>query len=100
MAARDEYAANVLQPMLDAATPGGGVYMNEANHLSENWKEGFYGANYDRLLAVKKIYDPESLLYARTAVGSDEWSEDADGRLCRAQRYVRLLIFHCIDRLD
>jgi len=58
--------------------------MNEANHLSENWKEGFYGANYDRLLAVKKIYDPESLLYARTAVGSDEWSEDADGRLCRA----------------
>ncbi len=33
---------------------------------------------------MKKTYDPESLLYARTAVGSDEWSEDADGRLCRA----------------
>lgn len=29
MAARYEYAANVLQPMLDAAIPGGGVYMNE-----------------------------------------------------------------------
>lgn len=84
MAARDEYAATVLQPMLDAATPGGGVYLNEANHLYRNWKEGFYGANYDRLVAVKKTYDPESLLYARTAVGSDEWSEDANGRLCKA----------------
>ena len=83
MAARDQYAATVLQPMLDAATPDGGVYMNEANHLYGNWKEEFYGANYDRLLAVKKTYDPESLLYARTAVGSDEWSEDANGRLCK-----------------
>ncbi|MCJ1395131.1 hypothetical protein MMC18_008012 [Xylographa bjoerkii] len=36
MAARDDYAANVLQPMLDAATPGGGVYLNEANHLYGN----------------------------------------------------------------
>lgn len=70
MAARDEYAATVLQPMLDAATSGDGVYLNEANHLYGNWKEGFYGANYDRLVAVKKTYDPESLLYARTAVGS------------------------------
>ena len=83
MAARDEYAATVLQPMLDAATPDGGVYLNEANHLYANWKKGFYGANSDRLLAVKKMYDLESLLYARTAVGSDEWSEDATGRLCR-----------------
>ena len=83
MAARDEYAAGVLQPLLDAATPGGGVYLNEASHLYADWREGFYGANYDRLRAVKKTYDPESLLYARTAVGSDEWSEEANGRLCK-----------------
>lgn len=83
MAALNDYSANVLQPMLDAATPGGGVYLNEANYLYKDWKKEFYGVNYDRLLAVKKRYDPESLLYARTAVGSDEWTEDANGRLCR-----------------
>ena len=83
MAACDKYTAKMLQPMLDAATPGGGVYINETNHLYEDWKKGFYKANYDRLLAMKKRHNPESLLYARTAVGSDEWGEDADGRLCR-----------------
>ena len=83
MAALDEYSANVLQPMLDAATPGGAVYLKEANYLYKDLKEEFYGANYDKLLAIKKTYDAESLLYVRTAVGSDEWSEDANGRLCR-----------------
>ena len=75
----------VLQPMLDAATPEGGVYLNEAYHRYEDWKEGVYRVNYGRLLAVKKTYDPASFLYARTAVGSDEWSGDTNGRLCKTE---------------
>ena len=83
MAARQDYAVNVLQPMFDAATPGGGVYLNEANYMQKNWQQEFYGVNYDRLLAVKKVYDPDSMLYAHTAVGSEAWTEERDGRLCR-----------------
>jgi hypothetical protein len=84
MAARQHYAVNVLQPALNAATPGGGVYMNEANFEQLDWQQDFYGVNYERLLSIKKQYDPEALLYGRTAVGSEAWYEDADARLCRA----------------
>lgn len=83
MHARDVYAGTVLQPMLDAATPGGGVYLNEANHYYKDWKKEFYGINYERLLKIKKKYDPQSLLYVVTGVGSDNWEEDAGGRLCK-----------------
>nr|UYO77233.1 FAD-dependent isoamyl alcohol oxidase [Trichoderma psychrophilum] len=83
MAARDEYAAKTLQPMMDAATPGGNVYLNEANHLYEDWKENFFGPNYNRLLSIKNKYDPDQLLYVKTGVGSDNWDEDANGRLCK-----------------
>ena len=84
MAARQNYAANILQPMLADATPGGGVYLNEANFRQPNWQEELYGTNYQRLLQAKKTYDPESLLYVHTGVGSEAWFEDADNRLCQA----------------
>ncbi|KAH1485998.1 hypothetical protein KXV92_006813 [Aspergillus fumigatus] len=71
MAERDEYAAKVLQPMMDAATPGGMVYLNEANYLYEDWKENFYGDKYDRLLGVKRKYDPGDVLYVKIGVGSE-----------------------------
>ena len=74
MAARGEYAAKTLQPMMDAATPGGLVYLNEASHLYEDWKENFYGPSYEKLLTVKRKYDPSGFLYVRTGVGSGEWA--------------------------
>ncbi|KAI1181423.1 hypothetical protein F5B17DRAFT_425389 [Nemania serpens] len=86
MAARQDFAANVLQPMVDAATPGGGVYLNEANYKQKNWQHEFYGANYARLRRIKAKYDPRSMLYAHTAVGSEAWYEDENQRLCRTSK--------------
>ncbi|RAL13378.1 FAD-dependent oxidoreductase [Aspergillus homomorphus CBS 101889] len=71
-------------PMLEALTPDPGCYMNEADPQQPNWQEAFYGPNYNRLLAIKKQYDPQDTFYAPTAVGSDSWVQEADGRLCRA----------------
>ena len=73
-----------LNPMLDQLAPESGAYMNEANFKDANWKEDFYGANYEKLRAIKAKYDPTDLLYATTAVGSDAWVVAEDGRLCRA----------------
>ncbi|KAI1811397.1 hypothetical protein GGS20DRAFT_563066 [Poronia punctata] len=84
MQARLDYGANVVQPTIDKATPGGAVYMNEALWKQQNWQKEFYGANYKRLVSIKKKYDPQGLLYARTAVGSDAWVETDDQRLCKA----------------
>lgn len=70
-------------PALAALTPGGGCYLNEGDFLEPNWQESFYGTNYARLRAIKKNLDPDDVLYAPTAVGSDEWVVVDGGRLCR-----------------
>lgn len=71
-------------PLFEGLTPGSGTYMNEGNSGQKNWKEAFYGPNYAKLRGVKKTWDPDDVFYAKTAVGSDEWIQDAQGRLCRA----------------
>jgi hypothetical protein len=74
---------NDIFPAIEASTPGGGL-LNEIDPTYKgDWKTGFYGANYDRLLEIKHRYDPDLLFYGQFAVGSDEFVLDSDGRLCR-----------------
>ncbi|OTB08293.1 hypothetical protein M426DRAFT_52530 [Hypoxylon sp. CI-4A] len=82
MAAREDELTSTIMPAIRAITPSAGAYLNEANFADPNWQEDFYGPNYPRLSQIKKSHDPESLLYARTAVGSEKWEEDWEGRLC------------------
>ncbi|OAQ98856.1 hypothetical protein LLEC1_01718 [Akanthomyces lecanii] len=74
---------NAHQDLLRVASPGGGAYINEATFDNAHWKEDYFGANYDKLLRVKKRYDPQFVLYGPASVGSDTWVRTADGRLCR-----------------
>lgn len=74
---------HVLQPAIEEATPGMGTYINEGDFRQPDWKEVFYGANYDKLMSVKRKWDPEGLFYSNVAVGSDGWEVSEDGRLCR-----------------
>lgn len=83
MLKRQDEMTDVLMPTLENATPGAGTYLNEADFRTPDWQEEFYGENWPRLSAIKKKYDPSGLLWARTAVGSEEWVESGDGRLCR-----------------
>lgn len=74
---------NVHIPALEKATPGSGVYLNEVDPLYDgDWKQAMYGPNYDRLLQIKRAYDPGNILYALFSVGSDEFEIDGSGRLC------------------
>ncbi|RWA09890.1 hypothetical protein EKO27_g5203 [Xylaria grammica] len=83
MLALQEQLTQSIMPQIEAVTPGGGVYLNEASFQQLDWQESFYGSNYPRLEAIKAKYDPQTLLYAVTAVGSEYWAADPDGRLCR-----------------
>ena len=74
---------NVVMPQIEKATPGGGAYLNEANFEQPDWQEVFYGTNYPRLKNIKDNVDPLGVFYSRTAVGSESWAEDRDGRLCK-----------------
>jgi hypothetical protein len=74
-----------VMPRLKQILPGGGhAYMNEGDFQDPDWKRVFYGENYERLEQIKDKYDPNHLLYALTAVGSDKWVPQLDGRLCKA----------------
>ncbi len=83
MLARETELTDSVMPALQSATPGAGMYLNEANFREPNWQHEFYGQNWPRLSTIKKQVDPNELLYARTAVGSEAWAEDGNGRLCR-----------------
>ncbi|KAL3488642.1 hypothetical protein BJX62DRAFT_227180 [Aspergillus germanicus] len=62
--------------------PGLGSYVNVADWDEPNWKERFWGGNYDGLYRVKKKYDPEGLFVVNLGVGSDEWDEE---KICRVR---------------
>ena len=71
-----------MMPALQALTPGGGAYLNEADPHELDWQTSFYGSHYERLLAIKHKYNPDGIFYARTGVGSERWEQRPDGRLC------------------
>ncbi|KAK0641980.1 FAD binding domain-containing protein [Cercophora newfieldiana] len=75
--------AEIFEPRLEALTPGGGAYLNEAPLRLRNWKEAFFGKNYNRLAKIKKRYDPDGILYGAATVGNEKWEVKDDGRLCR-----------------
>ncbi|KAK4160556.1 putative FAD-linked oxidoreductase [Cladorrhinum sp. PSN259] len=81
--ASQKIVTEILTPPLEALTPGGGAYLNEADIYQPNWQSNFYGSNYPRLLLIKNKYDPAGAFWAPTAVGSEGWSVASDGRLCK-----------------
>lgn len=85
MVATQDTITNVVQPVIEAATPNAGAYMNEADFQQPDFQDVFFGANYPKLLQIKQKYDPDSLLYARAAVGSEVWTVAENGRMCKTQ---------------
>ncbi|KAI0535178.1 FAD-binding domain-containing protein [Xylaria digitata] len=66
--------------------PETGAYMNEANPFNGQWKHDFYGTSYDRLVQIKRKYDPTYTLSVLSGVDSDFWTYSLDtGLLCRKQ---------------
>jgi len=64
-------AISAAMKILRDVTPGGGTYMNEADYFEPGWQRSFYGAHYDRLLAIKRRYDPANLFKVHHGVGSE-----------------------------
>ena len=59
-----------VMKLIRAATPGSGSYLNEADYFEPDWQTSFWGANYPRLLDVKRKYDPDNLFRVHHGVGS------------------------------
>jgi FAD/FMN-containing dehydrogenase len=82
------YASDVADARAEAAiianamgelrkvVPEPAAYVSESNFFEKDWQRSYWGANYERLLAVKRQYDPEGLFFVHHGVGSEEWSDD------------------------
>lgn len=81
--AGQDQITNIFLAKLASITPNGAAYLNEADFQASDFKTLFYGTHYDRLNRIKIRYDPGDIFYAKTAVGSDRWAQDEQGRLCR-----------------
>lgn len=58
-----------------------GSYVSESNFFNAEWKREFWGANVERLQAVKARVDPDGLFFVHHGVGSEAWSADGFNRL-------------------
>jgi hypothetical protein len=58
--------------VIRAITPGAGSYVNETDYFEPDWQDSFWGANYPRLLEIKRSCDPANLLRVHHGVGSEE----------------------------
>lgn len=92
IAAISDRTTNVWGKAWRDLTPGSGGYHAEGDYMEPEWQEAFWGANYERLLAIKERYDPYELFYVHHGVGSEGWAMDQyivgdvpsqAGKLCR-----------------
>jgi FAD/FMN-containing dehydrogenase len=76
-------ATNVSASMAELVkvAPDSGAYLSESSYFQKDWQHAYWGANYARLQAVKKKYDPEGLFFIHNGVGSEDWSRDGFTRL-------------------
>lgn len=84
MAARQDFITDTVMPIIEKVTPNAGAYINEADFQQNGWQDVFYGANYPKLLSVKKKYDPKGIFFNEIAVGAERWEVKKDGRMCEA----------------
>jgi FAD/FMN-containing dehydrogenase len=47
-----------------------GSYISESDYFLDDWRTAYWGSNYERLAAVKRRYDPDSLFQIHHGVGS------------------------------
>lgn len=69
--ARSKERVATAMRAIRSVTEGAGAYANEADYFEPDWQHAFWGSNYERLLGIKKKYDPRGLFTCHHCVGSE-----------------------------
>lgn len=78
----EDITNNKVQAM-KALAPEMGCYMNEADRNDPDYLKDFYGAHAQKLEGIKRRWDPEGVFYCPTCVGSEQWTVQAGGGICK-----------------
>ena len=57
-------------------------YMNEANPMTQHWREAWWGPHYEALLETKRKYDPNRLLQCWKCVGFEDGDAESSRFRC------------------
>jgi hypothetical protein len=63
----------IRTPALVSLAPDTGAYISEADPTEEMWQKTFYGEHYEKLVKIKKKWDPEGVFWYKNGVGSEMW---------------------------
>jgi hypothetical protein len=64
--------------------PDTGAYGNEAYYGDSNWKQTFWGSNYNRLSQIKTRHDANMVFWNSPGINADHM-EARNGRLCKTE---------------
>ena len=76
LARKQAEAVTAAMDEIRKLTPRVTSYVWETDYFQPGWQDAFWGANYPRLLAIKRKYDPGGLFFLHHGVGSEDWSPD------------------------
>ena len=80
-ARRDAVQVGKATDVLRKVAPEPAAYVAESSFFQGEWQRAYWGGNYQRLLEIKRRYDPSGLFFVHHGVGSEEWSEDGFTRV-------------------
>lgn len=66
-----EIMGNITKSLEDL-TPESGTHVNEADPWTKDWQRTFWGENCERLVEIKRKYDPSRLLNCWRCVGFEK----------------------------
>ena len=73
---------HVLGRALRERAPESGAYLNESDRDEPEWQQAWWGENYERLLRLKRRWDPKDVFWCEVCVGGERWRE-REGRVCK-----------------
>ena len=69
---KEDYYVQIAEGLTKQLTKfGRGTYLNEASPYLPDWKTAYWGGHYDKLLMIKKAWDPDNIFTCHHCVGSD-----------------------------
>jgi hypothetical protein len=91
--------ADIDVPSLRSLSKVNAAYSNEASRTEPDWKNTFWGENYEKLSQIQTKYDPSGLFWTSPGINADHF-DVRDGRVCRVAPGMTAQFTRVAPRID